>query len=126
MNTTVAAGENNSAGALAGRAESVNITDCLVYWEATSEGSLEALLTQTIPGAEGKEDETVYLYQITGGVAGGLAGEMTDVTVTGSAAATLAEGGTAGGLAGTAENVVVETSYADCYLSGENAAGSAL
>ena len=123
VNTTVAAGENGSAGALAGRAESVNITDCLVYWEATSEGSLEALLTQTIPGAEGEEDETVYLYQITGGVAGGLAGKMTDVTVTGSAAATLAEGGTAGGLAGTAENVIVETSYADCYLSGENAAG---
>lgn len=123
VNTTVAAGDDAVAGALAGRAEHVNITDCLVYWEATSEGSLEALLTQTIPGAEGEEDETVYLYQITGGVAGGLAGEMTDVTVTGSAAATLAEGGTAGGLAGTAENVIVETSYADCYLSGENAAG---
>lgn len=114
VNTKVTAAAGGSAGALAAEASNVTIDNCLVYWE----GTLGPLLTQT-----DENGGTVYLYQITGGTAGGLVGVLTDSTVTNSAAATLAEGVTVGGLAGTAENVTVTDSYADCYLSGAKIGG---
>lgn len=117
VNTSVEAG--GSAGALAGSASHVKIDDCLVYWESTDTATLAALLTHA--PADGGQREV--LYQITGSAVGGLAGKLTDATVTGSAAATLAQGRTAGGLAGTAQNVAVTGSYADCYLSGSAAGG---
>lgn len=116
VNTSVTA-ETGPAGALVGSGTHVKLDNCLVYWENQSEQATN------LRGELGDSDEGIR-YQITGsGTAGGLAGVLTDSTVTGCAAATLVEGDTAGGLAGQGSGLTVTGSYAASYLKGGHTAG---
>ena len=116
VNTSVTAAAG-PAGALVGSGTHVELNNCLVYWENQSEQATN------LRGELGDSDEGIR-YQITGsGTAGGLAGVLTDSTVTGCAAATLVEGDTAGGLAGQGSGLTVTGSYAASYLKGRHTAG---
>ena len=107
------------AGIIASGAES-SLTGCRVYWESDQE-NLRDLLGSS---------ETKYLDQITGKLAGGLAGLLQgpsgQTKISGSLAASVIRGTErAGGLVGSASGtqVTLEGSYADNYLSGGSAAG---
>lgn len=124
VNASVDAGPG-AAGALAGIAgHGSRFTGCRVYWEEPEGGekSLTDLLGSDAEGAG-------YRYQITGGVAGGLVGELRGgggTEVKNCLAATLVSGKTvAGGLIGRVlEDLdTLSHSYADCYLAGNRAAG---
>ena len=106
-----------AAGALVGIAADASLENCRVYWEPeTGAAGLRSVLG---------DDKEGYRYQITGGSAGGLAGQLTGGSITDCLAATLVQGKTvAGGLVGQAIGAVEITgSYADCYLSGGSAGG---
>lgn len=114
-------GGTSPTGAMVGSGSGMIINDCGVYWENTSanDTNLRYVLGDSDAGIK---------YMIQGSVAGGLAGQMSGGTITGSFAATTIEGtetnGTAGGLVGKADgSLAIEKSYADNYLAGNHAAG---
>ncbi len=105
--------------ALLGEGQFVQIENCQVYWQNTSEHTtnLRELLGNSTDG---------FQYKIKSGAeAGGLAGKLSNSEVTQSFAATLIEGNTAsiGGLVGEAQQTTISQSYAASYLKGENASG---
>lgn len=114
INAQVKAGDNVPVGALVGSADNAAFDNCWVYWEMGSQNELREWLTK----------DGTPVYQIAGGTAGGLAGELNGGTITSCLAATLVRGRVlAGGLVGRADGVTVGQSYADCYLTGPATAG---
>lgn len=134
VNTAVKAGEDQSAGALAGEVMGGEIDGCWVYW-ALEEGWSD--LTEALgSNAAG----SAYEYKLKGANAGGLVGAAEDhvvwdggtetkngVQIKNSLAATLIDGAkNAGGLVGLVQGsgLTVTNSYGDCYLTGNgNVAG---
>lgn len=113
VNATVTG--TGSAGALAGTATNAAFDNCRVCWEREAT-TLRNMLT---------DENGDYCYQITGGYAGGLVGQMNGGSITNCLAATLVDGETvAGGLVGQATNTAeIKNTYADCYLTGKGNVG---
>lgn len=115
---TSVTGVNGPTGALLGEGKFVSITGCQVYWNNRREDgtSLQQLLGNSQDGLR---------YQITGQeMVGGLAGRLTNGTVTGCSASTLVRSNlAAGGLVGQGAGVEIAQSYGACYLQAPEAAG---
>ena len=115
---TRATAESGPSGALVGSGSYLTIDNCQVYWENRSEETtnLRDVLGDSTNG---------FRYQITGsGPAGGLAGTLTDSTLTGCSASSLVQSqDSAGGLVGQGGGLALDCSYAASYLAGPAAAG---
>lgn len=118
VNTTVTGGTGNT-GVLVGAGEYLTLTNCQVYWENRSEQTtnLREVLGDSATGIH---------YQVNGGTgpAGGLAGELTNTTITNSFASTLVKStGSVGGLVGSGSGLTIERSYGANYLGSSQAGG---
>ena len=115
---TSVTGGSTPTGALLGEGKFVSITGCQVYWNNRREDgtTLQQLL--------GNSQDGLY-YQITGqGMVGGLAGRLTNGTVTECSASTLVSSNlAAGGLVGQGDSVAIAQSYGACYVQAPEAAG---
>ncbi len=118
------------AGRILGAAQTGDFEDCWVYWDATDQQDVRSLMLGNDYMYKGNDDAA---YKISGGVAGGLVGELkkagapsTSAYIQNCLAATSVRAGQyAGGFIGRSEsNTFISSSYTDCYLSGgDGAAG---
>lgn len=118
VDTTVTAG-NAPAGALLGTGKNLNLSNCQVYWENHSDESVN--LQETLGNsADGLK------YQISGNIAGGLAGKLENTSLTDCSASTLVDAqDSAGGLVGEGSGLTLTSSYSSSYLRGPAAGGLA-
>ncbi|MBO5097562.1 MAG: prepilin-type N-terminal cleavage/methylation domain-containing protein [Agathobacter sp.] len=115
-------GDRHVVGGLVGKATACSISNCGIYL-STTDGSKHYALTNTEDNNYNNEMERRYdqLCVMGGEYIGGVAGTISNSTVTNSFAAVKVDGtSNVGGFAGKADN----TTFTNCYASGDVYAGT--